>query len=209
MLNNTNQSWLQGLNEFIDGKEPWFQRQQKRLDNSQGNSIWNSSALLWQPGISAPSSLTIPWNRFICTRNAVLCWEYSSPWAPPGWLFLLDFLDDLSYSRVVPPSHPEWAKTSLPIIPRQHPELHLELPAISWNGPLYYCLLFFIYLFFFFLLPLPGIPFHPLIFVWSTSSILQVSAKASSPFKWLWSLLIKSQGPTPLFSHSYLYLTQL
>lgn len=49
MLNNTNQSWLQGLNEFIDGKEPWFQRQQKRLDNSQGNSIWNSFAHLWQP----------------------------------------------------------------------------------------------------------------------------------------------------------------
>lgn len=41
MLNNTNQSWLQGLNEFIDGKEPWFQRQQKRLDNSQGNHIGN------------------------------------------------------------------------------------------------------------------------------------------------------------------------
>ena len=53
MLNNTNQSWLQGLNEFIDGKEPWFQRQQMRLDKSQGNSIWNSSVHLWQPGIRA------------------------------------------------------------------------------------------------------------------------------------------------------------
>lgn len=42
MLNNTNQSWLRGLNEFIDGKEPCFQRQQKRLDNSQEDRIGNS-----------------------------------------------------------------------------------------------------------------------------------------------------------------------
>lgn len=41
MLNNTNQSWLRELNEFIDGKEPCFQRQQKRLDNSQEVRIGN------------------------------------------------------------------------------------------------------------------------------------------------------------------------
>lgn len=160
MLNNTNQSWLQGLNEFIDGKEPCFQRQQTRLDKSQGNSIFNSSAHLWQPGIRAPSPLTTPWNRLICTLSTVLSRECSSCWALHGWLSSFRSQPSLIIlSKVVLPSQPGWAlptpEASFPAIPKYYPELCLEPPAVPCID---YILPFSVI---FFSVASTCVPFHP------------------------------------------------
>lgn len=210
MLNNTNQSWLRGLNEFIDGKEPWFQRQQKRLDNSQGNSIWNSPVHLWQPGISAPSNLTILWNRLILHYT-----QLSAENAPLPEFGMADssFRSQASLitlSKVVLAPQPEWAlptsDSSLPAIPKYHPVLYGSACS-SLNGP---CSALLCNISFFFSVASTWCLFpSSLVSAWSTPPILQVLARASSPPNLFSSFLIKSQVLMPLFSHSYLSLTQL